>query len=159
MTDLEIRISKRNRSFNLKVGELEPINYNKFVEAIEKHMPFFIWREDSFWGEIDKDYYQKQNRPIPDNYYKHQAYCYKVKNETYYRFSISFNTVYDIIFITNTAPAKMTIEFLEILLDVANHCDCKLYKTATKVITREFADAEKKAILENKALKASSSKT
>lgn len=150
MTELEIR--KNRRSLYLKEGELEPIEYNKFVEAIERHKPYFIWREDTeIWGKSDKEYYIKKLGHIPDNYYKHEACCIQVKNEKYYRFSIRFLKKFDIIKITNTAPARMTIDFLEILYDIAELCDCKLYNTATKFITKERIENEKSLIKERKS--------
>lgn len=152
MTEMEIR--KGRRSVFIREGELEPIDYNKFVEAIEKHKPFFIWREDTeIWGNSDREYYLRTHGQVPDNYYKHTACCIQVKNEKYYRFSISFLKKFDFIKITNTAPAKMTIDFLEILHDVAEYCDCKLYSTATKFITRERIENEKSLIKERKSMR------
>ncbi len=152
MTELEIR--KGRRSVFLKEGELEPIEYNKFVEAIERHKPFFIWREDTeIWGNSEREYYLKTKGHIPESYYKHSACCIPVKNENYYRFQISFLKEFDIIKITNTAQARMTLEFLEILYEIAEFCNCKLYYTATKFITKDRIESEKNLIKERKSLK------
>lgn len=152
LTQLEIRKAKTN-IFAPK-GELPPINYDKFVEAIEKHMPFFIWNEDTEGGRAEIRAALQTGRPIRNNFYKHSAYCYKVKDETYYRFRVSYLEDWNKIFIVNTAPARMTIELLEILFDIAEICEAKLYYSDTKFITKERIDNEKALALERKTKRA-----
>ena len=152
LTQLEIRKAKTN-IFAPK-GDLPPINYDRFVEAIEKHMPFFIWNEDTEGGKAEKKADLETGKPARMNFYKHRAVCYKVKDKTYYRFSVSYLEGWNKIFIINTAPAMMTIEFLEILFDIAEICEAKLYYSDTKFITEERIEKEKELALEKKAKKA-----
>lgn len=149
LTQLEIRKDKISRLSPNK--ELPPIDYNKFVAAIEKHMPFFIWREDTETLTPEHKAFLKAKGITLDRYYKHHARCILVKNKDYYRFSVTYLNESNKIYIINTAQGGMTIELLEILYDIAEFCECKLYNSDTRFITRERIEKEKALILEKKA--------
>lgn len=149
LTQLEIRKDKVSRLSPKK--ELPHIDHNKFVDAIEKHKPFFVWREDVYeWSEEDKEAFEQIMREPFKEEKKQQALCILVKNKGYYRFSITYLPEWNMIYVINTAQGGMTLELLEILYDVAELCECKLYNSDTRYITKERIEKEKKLILEKK---------
>jgi hypothetical protein len=152
LTQLEIRKDKISRLSTKK--KLPAIDYDTFVAAIEKHIPFFVWREDAeTWNEEQKEAFLKlMGRPYVEEI-KKQALCILVKNKGYYRFSISYFEEWNTISITNTANGGMTIGLLEILYDVAELCECKLYNSDTRFITKARIEKEKLLILEKKVNK------
>jgi len=152
LTQLEVRKDKISR-LSLK-KELPPIDYDKFVAAIEKHMPFFVWREDvEIWGEEQKEAFSRvMGRPYVEEK-KNQARCILVKNKGYYRFSVTYIEERSKISITNTAQGGMTIGLLETLYDIAEMCECRLYNSDTRFITKERIEKEKLLLLEKKAMR------
>ena len=149
LTQLEIRKDKISRLSPKK--ELPLIDYNKFVAAIEKHMPFFVWREDvEVWSEEEKEAHLKIMGVPYKEEKKQQARCILVKNKGYCRFSVTYFKEWNTIFLINTAQGGMTVELLEIMFDIAELCDCKLYNSDTRYITKERIEKEKLLILEKK---------
>jgi hypothetical protein len=150
LTQLEIRKDKISRLSPKK--ELPPIDQDKFVAAIEKYMPFFVWWEDvETWNEEHKEAFLKaMGKPYVEEK-KTQARCMLVKNKGYYRFSVTYLQEYNKISVMNTAQGGMTISLLEILYDVAELCECKLYNSDTRFITKERIEQEKLSLLEKKA--------
>ncbi|KGK28690.1 hypothetical protein [Cellulophaga sp. E6(2014)] len=136
LTQLDIRRDKITRTSN-KI-KLPPIDYSKFVVAIEKHIPFFIWKEDT--ETVSQEQREAYSKILGQPYVqekKMKALCLLVKNKGYYRFSVSYLREWNKISIINTAQGGMTIELLEILFDIAKMCDCKLYSSDTRIITSE----------------------
>jgi hypothetical protein len=147
----QLEISKNKISRLSRREELPFIDHNKFVAAIEKHMPFFIWQEDvDILNEEEKEAFQKIMGSSYKEEKKQQARCILVKNKGYYRFSVTYFKELNMIGLINTAQGGMTIELLEIMCDVAELCDCKLYNSDTRYITKERIEREKQLILEKK---------
>ena len=116
-------------------------------------MPFFIWKEDieTVIQEQKEAYSKILGKPYVQEK-KMKALCILVKNKGYYRFSVSYLKEWNKISIINTAQGGMTIELLEILFDVAEMCDCKLYNSDTRIITSERI-REERLLIEGKKSK------
>ena len=133
LMNLEIRKGKRKVFFwNEPIKDENHLDKNKFIEFIENHLDFFSWDENDFDKSIAKSHL--------------------VPKKTYYRFRTIFHSP-DRIIIDQTAPAKMTIDILEILMELAESCNAQLFKTATKQVTRDFIESEKQKIITKKELK------
>ncbi len=127
------------------------IEQQKFRDFINAQKAIFSWKEETVTGKRDLEavvsFPNRESILFDLNEFK--AYAFYKKDKDYYGLDVVWNSMYGIISI-NFNNSRVSIPALEILLEMANHCEAMLLVNGKKQITKEFIEKEKAAIEEKK---------
>ncbi|MBB1140662.1 hypothetical protein [Myroides sp. WP-1] len=134
---------KMNLNFNIAKSKilnantkLEVLNYNNWIEFIEKYHDYFVWNENTEEGQ--KILSNLEN--VPQNF-KHRvlarlnkAVCFSKYNEFTQIYDVSVAFYEDLNWISIQFVNTPKIEDLKLFLEMANYLDALLLKDGKEII-------------------------
>ena len=151
-----ISISRQKHTFQ---NEIKPENFipqSFFREYINSHKTIFLWKEETELGKstaLRIETYDKKDRVILLKTLKqYQAFAFYKKIKGYYELDVCWNEQFGHIMV-NFNNSRVTIQALEILLEMATYCDAMLLVNGKKEITKEFIEKEKLDTENKKAIR------
>lgn len=149
LTFMEISKEKYNIIYRDRITKR--IDQKNFREFINAHKNIFKWKEETSMGKDNLD--NLDNFPNKESILRELdefiAFAYYKKDKGYFGLDVVWIEKWGIISM-NFNNSRVTIEALEILLDMANYCDAMLLVNGKKQITKDFIEKEKNEIEEKK---------
>jgi hypothetical protein len=122
------------------------VEYDRFRDFVEKNQFFFVWREDTDWGRTILANREKHKNSTLRLLEKRVACFERDIKMNDFKFKATYPENVRYISITNINPAKMTLDILEKLLEMAESCEAELWGDGKKPITRAFIEKERVTI-------------
>ena len=152
LTNINVCKEKYNQLFPERISK--KIERRLFEEFIDNNKSIFSWMEETSLGQKTLktiDTFEDKER-ILKLLNKKTAFAFFKEGKGYYGLDVSLNESFGYIVI-NFNNTRVTIEALNILLEMAKYCNAMLLVNGKKEITKEFIEKEKREIEEKMRVK------